>query len=55
MKHAVETKQMASEQYSMTGKHSISHALNKTLLFDVLRYQKYSVGLTSCDLRSCFD
>ena len=55
MDHAVANGQISKEQYSVTGKRSISHALNKTLLFDNIRYQKYSASLTSCDLKSCYD
>ena len=55
MAHAVKNNAMAKEQFSVIGKRSISHALNKTLLFDAIRYQKYCAGHTSCDLKSCFD
>ena len=55
MDHSVKNDYIAKEQYSVTGKKSISHALNKTLLFDITRYQKASMCLTSCDLKSCYD
>ena len=40
MQHALSTSSIAKEQYSITGKKSISHALNKTLLFDNARFQR---------------
>ena len=55
MKHSVSNDMIAHEQFSITGKKSISHALNKTLLFDNTRYQKGCLALTSCDLKSCYD
>ena len=55
MKHAVDNEMMAKEQYSVTGKKSITHAINKTLLFDNNRYQKGVLAITSCDLKSCYD
>ena len=55
MEHSVDNGLIAKEQYSVTGKKSISHALNKNLLFDITRYQKASLCLTSCDLKSCYD
>ena len=55
MEHSVHNNLIAPEQYSVTGKKSISHALNKNLLFDNTRYQKASLCLTSCDLKSCYD
>ena len=55
MEHSVKNGLIAKEQYSVTGKKSISHALNKNLLFDITRYQKASLCLTSCDLKSCYD
>ena len=55
MKYTVKEENIAAEQYSVTGKKSISHALNKTLLFDNMRYQKASMSLTSCNLKSCYD
>ena len=55
MNHALKHQQIAKEQYSVTGKKSISHALNKTLLFDNARFQRACLSLTSCDLKSCYD
>ena len=55
MTHAMEHGHIAPEQYSVPGKRSILHALNKTLYFDIIRYGKYSACLTSCDLKSCYD
>ena len=55
MAHTVRNNNIAKEQFSVTRKKSISHALNKTLLFDNIRYQKISVSLTYCDLRECYD
>ena len=55
MSHAMEHQHIAKEQYSVPGKRSILHALNKTLYFDNIRYGKFSACLTSCDLKSCYD
>ena len=55
MEHAMNHNHIASEQYSVPGKRSIFHALNKTLYFDNIRYSKYSACLTSCDLKSCYN
>ena len=55
MSHALKNSCIAPEQYSVTGKKAISHALNKTLLFDNIRYNKGCLSLTSCDLKSCYD
>ena len=46
---------MAPEQYSTPGRKAIDHALNKRLVFDIIRYQKSSLAMTSCDLKSCYD
>ena len=55
MNKAVKDSLIAPEQYSVPGKKAISHALNKTLLFDNVRYQKANMCITSCDLKSCYD
>ena len=55
MAHAMTHSHIAKEQYSVPGKRSILHALDKTLYFDNIRYGKYSACLTSCDLKSCYD
>ena len=49
MSHAMSQNHIAKEQYSVPGKRSILHALNKTLYFDNIRYGKFSASLTSCD------
>ena len=55
MNHAMKHGHIAEEQYSVPGKRSILHALNKTLYFDNIRYGKHSACLTSCDLKSCYN
>ncbi len=55
MQHTVAGKQLAKEQYSIPGKKSIDHALNRRLLFDLIRYKKSSLAMTSCDLKSNYD
>ncbi len=55
MEHTIDNKLMAKEQYSLPGKKSIDHALNRRLIFDITRYKKTSLAMTSCDLKSCYD
>ena len=55
MYHALDKNLVANEQYSTPGKKSIDHALNRRLLFVLARYQKSSIAMTSCDLKSCYD
>ena len=55
MEAAMKNDQLAKEQYSTPGKKSIDHALNRRLLFDLIRYKKSSLAMTSCDLKSCYD
>lgn len=55
MHHAIDNHFLAKEQYSIPGRKSIDHALNRRLLFDIVRYQKTSAAMTSCDLLSCYD
>ena len=55
MKHSVKNNLFAKEQFSVQGKKSITHALNKTLLFDNVRYNKGCLAIASCDLKSCYD
>ena len=55
MSNACEQNKIAVEQYSIPGKKSIDHALNRRLVFDITRYQKTSLAMTSCDLKSCYD
>ena len=55
MHHCVDTKQLAHEQYSIPGKKSIDHALNKRSIFDINRYKKNTLAMASCNLKSCFD
>ena len=55
MQHTVPRGRIAKEQYSIPGRKSIDHALNRRLLFDISRYQKSSSAMTPCDLRSCYD
>ena len=53
--HAIKFGKIAPEQYSIPGRKAIDHALNRRLVFDSVRYQKSSLALTSCDLKSCYD
>ena len=55
MRHTKKFKLMSKEQYSVPGKKSIDHALNRRLIFDIIRYKKTSLAMTSCDLKSCYD
>ena len=55
MHHALDHDLIAEEQYSTPGWKSIDHVLNRRLLFDITRYQKTSLAMTSCDLKSCYD
>ena len=55
MQHMVPRNRIAKEQYSIPGRKSINHALNRRLIFDISRYQKMSIAMTSCDLKSCYD
>lgn len=53
--YAVENDLFAKEQFSVQGKKSITHALNKTILFDNVRYNKGCLAIASCDLKSCYN
>ena len=55
MNHTVPRQRISKEQYSIPGKKSIDHALNRRLVFDIARYSKQSLAMTSCDLKSCYD
>jgi exonuclease III len=55
MKHTVSQGSIATEQYSVPGKKCIDHVVNRRLIFDIVRYQKSSFAMTSCDLKSCYD
>jgi exonuclease III len=55
MQHSLANDKIAIEQYSVPGKKSIDHALNRRLVFDIVRYLKISLAMTSCDLKSCYD
>jgi hypothetical protein len=55
MHHSIDNNKIAKEQYSVPGKKSIDHALNRRLVFDIVRYLKISLAMTSCDLKSCYD
>ena len=55
MNHTIPNHRISPEQYSVPGKKSIDHALNRRLIFDISRYQKTSLSMTSCDLKSCYD
>ena len=47
---------IAPEQYGSRKKmNSILCALNKRLMFDILRQTKRPAGICSCDLQSCYD
>ena len=46
---------LAKEQYgSRQSKSAILHALNKRLMFSILRQQRNCVGIFSCDLKLCY-
>ncbi len=55
MDHVIKHGALAKEQYSIPGRKAIDHALNRRLLFDIQRYSKTSLAMTSCDLKSCYD
>ena len=55
MEHIQKHNFLAKEQYSDPGKKCIDHVLNRQLLFAITRYLKQSLGLTGCDLSSCYD
>ena len=55
MNHTTTNARIANEQCSRPGRKSIDHALNRRLIFDISRYQKQSIAMTSCDLKSCYD
>jgi hypothetical protein len=55
MHHTVSQGSIAKEQYSVPGKKCIDHVVNRRLIFDIVRYQKSSFAMTSCDLKSCYD
>ena len=53
--HTIKNNLLAPEQYSRPGRKAIDQALNRRLLFDISRYQKTSIAITSCDLKSNYD
>ena len=54
--HKLVTKnRLAPEQYSIPGRKAVDHALNRRLMFDLVRYQKTCVAMSSCDLKSNYD
>ena len=55
MDQALSGNKMSPEQCSTPGRKTIDHALNKCLVFDIVRYQKLSMAMTSCNLKSCYD
>ena len=56
MEHAENNNILAPEQYgSRKNKTAIECALNKRLIFDILRQTKRPAGICSCDLKSCYD
>ena len=55
MHKLVTKKRLAPEQYSIPGRKAIDHALNRRLMFDLVRYQKTSLAMSSCDLKSNYD
>ena len=47
---------LAPEQYgSRKNRTAIECALNKRLLFDIMRQTKTAAGICSCDLKGCYD
>jgi hypothetical protein len=55
MHHTVSEGAISKEQHSVPGKKCIDHVINRHLIFDIVRYQKSSLAMTSCDLKSCYD
>lgn len=55
MKQVVTNGRLAKEQYSAPGRKCIDHAVNRRLIFDISQYQKTSLAMTSCNLKSCYD
>ena len=55
MRHTVGNGSIAQEQFSVPGKKCVDHTLNRRIVFYLSRYMKYSVAMTSCDLKRCYD
>ena len=55
MQHTINQNMLSKEQYSIPGRKAVDHALNRRLIFDIIRYKKSSLAMTSCDLKSCYD
>lgn len=55
MHRAIDTGQLANEQYSRPGRTAISHALNRRLLFDYHFMKRIPYSLACSDLKSCYD
>lgn len=55
MHSLVKNKRLAPEQYSIQGRKAVDHALNRRLMFDLVRYQKICIAMGSCDLKSNYD
>ena len=55
MEHTMRSNLLVKEQYSIPGKKAIGHVINRRLIFDITCYQKTSLALTACDLKSCYN
>ena len=56
MQEAERSGTLAREQYgSRQGMTAIECALNKRLMYDISRQTKRTMGMCSCDLKSCYD
>ena len=55
LRKAIDSNQLAPEQYSRPNRRAIDHALNRRLMFDHFTFQRRPFGMTSCDLAGCYD
>jgi hypothetical protein len=55
MHSAINSDQIATEQYSRPHRKAIDHALNRKLMMDHQLYMRQPYAMTSCDLKSCYD
>jgi hypothetical protein len=55
MHRAIDTGQLAREQYSRPGRTAAAHALNRRLIFDTQLTKRIPYSLAMSDLKSCYD
>jgi hypothetical protein len=55
MHRALDTDQLAREQYSRPGQTAAAHALNRRLIFDTQLTKRVPYSLAMSDLKSCYD